>query len=162
MRLAEKAIALISRLFNNIGMVFLSFLMLVITADVFLRIAFNHPIRGANELAEFIMLLVVFLAIAYTQHLKSNISVNILYERFPRAAKVIIDVFVYLLCLGICGLILWQAFVYHNYLSEIDRASLILKVPLAPFQLVMIVGFFMLCLVLIFDLIHALRKAVNK
>jgi TRAP-type C4-dicarboxylate transport system permease small subunit len=162
MRWVEKAIALVSRVFTNVGMVFLSFLMLIITADVFLRLFFNNPIRGSNELAEFIMLPVIFLAMAYTQYMKGNISVNILYERFPVGAQRIIDIFVNLLCLGICSLLLWQAIAYFNYLSGINRESLILKLPVAPFETIMIIGFFMLFLVLIFDIYHSVRKVVSK
>jgi TRAP-type C4-dicarboxylate transport system permease small subunit len=162
MRLIEKAIALVSRWFNNIGMVFLNFLMLVITADVILRITLNRPIRGSNELAEFIMLLVVFTGVAYTQHMKSNVSVSILYDKFPRVARLTIDIFIDMLCLGICGLILWQAFAYHGYLSKLNRTSLILKIPEAPFEIVMIVGLLMLCLVLVFDIIHDIQRAAGK
>ena len=87
MKKAEGVIAWVSRVFNNIGMVFLTFLMLVITADVLLRDIFNRPLRGANEIAEFSMLLVVFLSVAFTQYVKSNIAVSILYDRFPKAAQ---------------------------------------------------------------------------
>ena len=162
MRLAEKAIAAISRLLNNIGMVFLTLLMFVITVDVLLRFSINQPIRGANELAEFTMFVVVFLAMAYAQHLKANISIDLLYAKFPRIVQAITDIFIYLLCLGICSLILWQAFVYQKYLWELNKVSLILKAPVAPFQLVMVIGFFALCLVFLLDLIHSLRKVVNK
>ena len=162
MRFAEKVIALISRWANNIGMVFLNFLMLVITADVILRVTINRPIRGSNEMAEFIMLMIVFLSVAYTQLQKSNIAVGILFDKFPAKMKVVVDTFVYLVCLGVAGLILWRAFAYNAYLSEIGRVSLILKIPVAPFQVVMIVGFMMLCLVLVFDFINSVRKVMNK
>ena len=162
MRFAEKAIAFISRWFANLGMVFLSFLMLVITADVILRDTINRPIRGSNEMAEFIMLMVVFLAIAYTQYLKANISVGILFERFPQKLQDVLYVLIYLIMLFTAGLILWRAIAYNIYLSDLARVSLILKLPVAPFQVVMIVGFFMLCLVLILDVINAVRKVISS
>ena len=162
MKKAEGVIAWVSRVFNNIGMVFLTFLMLVITADVLLRDIFNRPLRGANEIAEFSMLLVVFLSVAFTQYVKSNIAVSILYDRFPKAAQLIIDIFVHLLCLCISGLIFWQAIQYRNYLAELNRTSLILELPEAPFQVIMIVGFFMLNLVLILDVINSVRKVLNR
>jgi TRAP-type C4-dicarboxylate transport system permease small subunit len=162
MKLAEKMIALVSRWLNNIGMVFLTFLMLVITADVLLRGILNKPIRGANEIAELTMLVIVFLGIAYAQYAKANISVSILFDKFPGKVQDILNVFIYLLCLGICGVILWQTFSYHSYLTELKRTTLILEIPVAPFQIIMIIGFFMLCIVLIIDVIYSVRKVVNK
>jgi TRAP-type C4-dicarboxylate transport system permease small subunit len=162
MKLAEKVIALVSRWLNNIGMVFLAFLMLVITADVLMRGILNKPIRGANEIAELTMLIIVFLGIAYAQHLKANISVSILFDKFPGKLQDILNIFIYLLCLGICGAILWQAFSYHSYLAQLKRTTLILEIPVAPFQIIMIIGFFMLCIVFIIDVINSVRKVVSK
>ena len=162
MKLTEKVIALVSRVLNNIGMVFLTFLMLVITADVLLRGILNKPIRGTNEIAELTMLIIVFLGIAYTQYAKANISVSILLDRFPGKVQDILNVFIYLSCLGICSVILWQTFSYHSYLSALKRTSLILEIPVAPFQIIMIIGFFMLCIVLIIDVINSVRKVVSK
>ena len=162
MRFAEKAIALISRWFNNLGMVFLNFLMIVITVDVILRVTINRPIRGSNEMAEFIMLMVVFLGIAYTQYLKANISVSIIFDRFPQKLQDALMVLIYLTMLFTAGLILWRAIAYNIYLFDLNRVSLILKLPVAPFQAVMIAGFLLLCLVLILDVINAVRKVISS
>jgi len=162
MKISEKTLAFICHWLNNIGMVFLTFMMLVITADVLLRGIVNKPIRGANEIAELTMLMVVFLGIAYTQHLKANITVSLLFERFPGKVQDILTVFIHLLCLGICGAIFRQTLAYHAYLAELKRTTLILEVPIAPFQIIMIVGFGLLCLVLVFDVINSVRKVVNK
>jgi len=161
-RLADRAIERISRLFNNIGMLGLMLLMTVTTADVLLRIALNRPIRGANEIVEFMMLLVVFLAVALTQYLKSNISVNLLYARFPERIKAILECFLHLLCLGICCLIVWQSIVFQQHLQDVNSLSVILKIPVSPFQLILVIGISLLCLVFLRDFIYAVRKAVTR
>ena len=162
MKITEKVIALVSRVLNNIGMVFLTFLMLVITADVLSRGMLNKPIRGANEIAELTMLIIVFLGIAYAQYEKANISVSILFDRFSGKVQDILNVFIYLLCLGICSIVLWQTFSYHSYLTELKRTSLILEIPVAPFQIIMIIGFLMLCIVFVIDVINSVRKVISK
>ena len=162
MKITEKVIALVSRVLNNIGMVFLTFLMLVITADVVSRGMLNKPIRGANEIAELTMLIIVFLGIAYAQYEKANISVSILFDRFSGKVQDILNVFIYLLCLGICSIVLWQTFSYHSYLTELKRTSLILEIPVAPFQIIMIIGFLMLCIVFVIDVINSVRKVISK
>lgn len=154
--------ALLSRWVNYVGMGFLTALMLLITVDVILRSTVNRPIRGVNELAEFSMLLLVFLTIAYTQVMKSNISVEILFNKFPLRMQAIVDVFVNLLSLGISVLLLRQAIVYNSYLADTNGQTVILKLPVAPIQFVMIIGFSMLSVVLFLQIIDLLRKAVKQ
>ena len=158
----EKAIALISRILNNIGISFLMLLMLLITADVFLRAFFRRPILGTNELSEFMMIIVVYLAMAYTQHTKSHVSVDLVISRFPQRVQDVVDTCIYLLSLFICSLITWRAFADINRLISINRVSDVLNVPVVPFQTVMAVGFFIFSLVLLLDFIHTLRKAIKK
>ena len=158
----EKAIALISRIMNNIGIAFLMLLTLLITADVLLRAFFKRPILGTNELSEFMMIIVVYLAVAYTQHRKSHVSVDLVITRFPQRTRDIIDSFTYLLSLTICSLITWRSFADVGRLLDINRVSDVLNVPIAPFLLVMAVGFFLFSVVLLIDFLHALGKAIKK
>jgi TRAP-type C4-dicarboxylate transport system permease small subunit len=158
----EKAIALVSRVFNSIGMVFLILLMLVITADVILRASLNKPIHGAIEISQFMMLIVVFLALAYTQHAKAHIAVDLLYTRFPKIVKSVIDILIYILSLGIVSLMTWQALVYTNRLNETNKISDILMVPIAPFEIIVLAGLGLFGLVLFIDLIHSIGKVFSR
>jgi TRAP-type C4-dicarboxylate transport system permease small subunit len=157
----EKVMTLTSRILNNIGMAFLLLLMLLITTDVLLRTILNQPIRGANELAEFMMIIAVYLAVAYAQRMKAHVAIDLLYSRFPKRAKMIVDCFIYLLSLIICSLIAWQAFVNMKRLLGIHRVSDVLNLPVAPFQLVLAIGFIIFCLVLLFDFLDSLRKVIK-
>lgn len=158
----KKGISLASRIMNNIGIAFLVLLMFLITADVLLRAFLNRPILGTNELSEFMMIIVVYLAMAYTQHKKSHVAVDLVIVAFPQRARAIVDSITYFLSLGICILITWQAFVDVSRLMDIDRVSDILNIPVAPFQFVMAVGFVIFSLVLLLDFLHSLGKALKK
>jgi len=158
----EKGIASASRILNNIGIAFLILLMLLITADVLLRALLKWPILGTNELSEFMMIIVVYLAIAYTQHKKSHVSVDLLITRFPKKLQAIVDSVTYFLGFSLCTLMAWQAFVDVGRLRDIGRVSDILSIPVAPFQLVMAIGFVVFCLVLLLDLLHSIRKATKE
>ena len=153
----EKAIAKVSRILNTIGMGFLFLLMLLITADVLFRAILKSPILGANELAQFMMLMVVYLAMGYTQHQKGHVSVDLLVSRFSQYKRNVLNALMYLLSLFISGLMLKQSFAYHQILSETHKLTSVLKIPIAPFQIVLIVGVGMLCLALLMDVIHALQ-----
>lgn len=158
----QNLFAFLARWLNNIGMGFIALLMILITLDVLLRWIANRPIKGVNELSELTMLLVVFLTIGFTQLMKSNVSVDLFFTRFPRRMQLIVDTFTYLLSLGITVLMLWQSIVYNSYLADINRQSVILKVPVAPFQLVMAIGFSVLTIVLLIQLIDSAMKMVKR
>ena len=161
MKTAEKIITLVSRYLNYIGMGFLIVLMLLITADVLLRATLNHPIKGSVELAELVMVMTIFLAMAYVQVQRRNIAVDILYDKFPAKVRAILDVIMTTLCLGISVLILWRSIEFQMYLQDSGRGTVVLNIPLFPFQLMVVIGYFMLCLVFITHVADAIRKAVK-
>ena len=68
-------------------------MMILTTADVIFRYAFNSPILGAFEVTEFLVLLVIFSFLGYTQAQKSHISVDLLFNLFPVKLQTIIEVF---------------------------------------------------------------------
>ena len=158
----EKTVTHICRILNNIGIAFLMMLMVVITLDVILRAVTRQGIIGTNELAEFMMVLVVFLAIAYTQLRKSNIKVELIFSRFPERAQAIINSVIYIIVLGVSILIVWQCIVYQENLQHTNRVSEVLHIPVAPFQFFLIIGFSLLCVVLFMDLVHSIREAAKS
>ncbi len=145
-----------------VGMIALTLMMAVITVDVILRIAINRPIRGSIEIAELLMLPAIFLAVGLVQYLKSNISVDVLYSKFPRKLQFITDILTSLLNLGICGLILRQAFVFQLYLIETHNMSMILKLSTAPFHVALVIGYILIFLVLVVQFVDTLMKAGKK
>jgi len=162
MNYVEKIITALSRYLNIAGMAFLIILMLLITADVLLRAIFDQPIRGSVELAELVMVMTIFLALGWVQTNRANISVDILFERFPPKVKVVLNLATYLLCLLVCGLILWRSIEFQMYLQDSGRSTNILRIPVFPFQLMVVIGYFMLCIIFITQTIEDIRKAVKR
>jgi TRAP-type C4-dicarboxylate transport system permease small subunit len=52
-------------------------MMLLVAAEVFLRYFFNSPILGTTEIIEFMMVVLVFFGLAYTQTRKGHIGVDV-------------------------------------------------------------------------------------
>lgn len=159
----ERAIASISRVMSRIVAVVAMLMMLVIVADVILRFSLNRPIKGAHELLEFMMLAVV-LAVPYAQYKKANISMGFVVDKLPEQSKVraIIISLACILSLGIIGILAWQALCHFGYLWETEQGTPVLNLPLAPFQFILTVGLLMLCIVLIFDVLHSVSKKVRQ
>ena len=158
---SDKVFGLICRGMSNIGMWFALLLAFILTVDVIFRFAFNRPFQGVYEISELMMIMVVFLAAAYTQYMKSNISVDLIYSRFPKKLQAGLDVLLYFLSLGIWSVVTWRAFVYMQFLWEMKKVTDVQLILVAPFQLILAIGCVMLSIVLLLDLIHSLRKVVR-
>ena len=152
---------LISKWVSNIGMWFTLLLAITLTVDVIFRFAFNRPFKGVSEICALMMIIVVFLGVAYVQYTKSNISVALLYSRFPEKLQAVIDVFLYPMNLGIWSIIAWRAFVHWQYLVDVGQVTDVRLIPVAPFQMVLAIGCVMLSIVLLFDFINSVLKVVK-
>ena len=71
-------------------MTFVVVMMLTITVNVILRYAFQLPMRGIGEIVELMMVLLVFLALAYAAARGSNIAVTLVTSRLPKRPRVIL------------------------------------------------------------------------
>jgi len=160
-RLLDRGIDPIGTKLNNVGMSILVAMMLLTVVDVFLRYLFSRPIRGAYELTEFMMLIVVFFGLAYTASKKRHIVVDVLVSRFSQQTQVVIDSITYFLSLGICSLIAWQSAVEAKTLWLTGQTSGSLYIPVHPFIWLVAVGCALLSLVLLVNLLDSLAQAVR-
>ena len=142
-----------SSLLSSIGDVALMVMMLLTTADVVGRYVFNKPIMGTFEITEFLMLILIFSYLGFTQSTKSHISVDILVPRLPKRVQVLIERINHLFCLILMGLITWMGFEKALELEKVGEASTLLKVPVYPFALFLVLGCTVLCIEYIRDLI---------
>jgi len=154
-----KIIHFVSRLLGYVAMVILGCMMLLTVADVFLRYVFNAPITGATELSEFMMVIVVFPALAWVAVDRSHIRVDLLVSTWPRRVQLIVEIFVLLLSLGTYCIIAWRAFIES---ATVLTTSSLLSLPHAPFYWVMTVGLIMLCLAIISLVVENVAAIMQK
>ncbi|UCE34634.1 MAG: TRAP transporter small permease [Deltaproteobacteria bacterium] len=138
------------------GMVALMFL---IVADVCLRYLFNSPIASSNELVMFLMAVVVFSALSYTETADGHVIIDLVVSRLPRTAQNALRGVMSILSLGLFALIAQQNIVRAKALQAEGLTSSILHVPVYPFYLFAAFGCALLCVVL---LIHVLVSLIPK
>lgn len=151
-----------SHVMSVIATVIVLLMMLLVTSDVFSRYFFTMPIKGANELIESMMLVVVFLGLAYVQYTKSNISIDLLVNKFPQKTQAAIDSLTYIFGFGTISLMGWAAVIRLNTLIDAGSYTPILKMPVAIFQSLLTFGFLMLWIVLLWDFIYSLYKGTDR
>jgi len=134
-------------------------LMFLIVADVCLRYLFNRPIASSNELVMFLMAVVVFSALSYTETVDGHVIIDLVVSRLPRRAKTALRAITSIISLALFALIAQQNIVRAKALQAEGLTSSILHVPVYPFYLFAAFGCALLCVVL---LIHVLVSLIPK
>ena len=160
--LLEKALHPTIRVINGAGTVVLGVMVLLTVADVLLRLFLNRPIRGALEIIEFLMVIVVFSAMAYTGLLRGHIVIQILSSRLPERPRVILDSIADLISIGFCCLIIWQGIAQAQMTRLRNDISGVLSIPVSPFYYVLVLGIALMCLVFLANLLDSVGRWVKK
>ncbi|MFC1979477.1 TRAP transporter small permease [Chloroflexota bacterium] len=145
-----------------IGGAVLATMMLLTGMDVLLRYVFSSPIVGAYELTEFMLLLAVFLGLAYTQRQKAHITVDLVISRLSKKGQAILNSVTYFISLGLLILISWQ--IVLTAVDELARkhVSTTLAVPVFPFMFTAAFATIVFCLVLIIDFVHFIHEGIRN
>ena len=136
-------------------------LMSLATGNVVLRI-FHMPYRGAYEIVSFLGAVVIAFALGYTQKRKDHIVVDILTEKFPKALNRSLDRINYFVTLIFFSIVTWQIFVWGMKIWESHEVSETLKVIYYPFVFCVSLGFGVLSLTLLIDLLKTFMKKEEK
>jgi TRAP-type C4-dicarboxylate transport system permease small subunit len=89
----EKFIGLASRWANFISLWFLLIMPLPVFIDVIARLAFKGSIPGGIEIESYILLIIVFLGIAFIQFNEGHIRIGFIVSRFPEWIRNLLDCF---------------------------------------------------------------------
>jgi TRAP-type C4-dicarboxylate transport system permease small subunit len=151
----------ISRVMNRVATVALFCMMFLTIADVFLRKVFSRSILGTVEVTEFLMLILVFFALAQTEALNGHVKVDLVMGRFSERTQAAVDVITQVICFLLFGLFTWSALVYSEKMREAAEVSQDLWLPIYPFVYVVVAGCAILSLALLIKFLMALAKIVR-
>ena len=142
----------LSRVFNVIAGISLTFLMLLTVTDVILR-ALKRPIVGTYELVAFAGAVVIGFAVPLTSWLRGHIFVDFFILRFSQKVRNIFNITTRCLVIVLFFLIGWNLIKYGMDLQKSGEVSLTLQMPFYPVAYGVAVCCFVQCLVLICDVI---------
>ena len=157
MNYLEKLNIYLNKILMILGGIAVLSLMSLATGNVLLRV-FHVPYRGAYEIVSFLGALVIAFALGYTQKRKDHIVVDILTERFPKKVNRVLDVVNYLVTLIFFSIVTWQIFAWGMKIWESGEVSETLKIIYYPFIFSVAVGFGVLSLTLLIDLLKTFQK----
>ena len=161
-RSLEKFANPLSRIADSVGRAILALMVLLITVDVVLRYFFNRPIKGSYELVEFMMVLLVFLGLAYTQTKKRHVSITLFTGKLSPGQMAVIGSATYLLCLIIFSMITWRCLLQAEALRANGTSSDVLFIPNFPFMWVVVFGSALLSLIFLIDFFKSLDGVLSR
>jgi TRAP-type C4-dicarboxylate transport system permease small subunit len=138
-------------------------IMLMVSADALGRYVFNKPIKGVTEFVEeYLMVIVIFLALSATNKSGYFLKVELLEKYFPRRVKMVFHPIIAVLGLVIMLLIMiasWDSFVRVWETGELSVGMI--PYPLAPAYFFVPLGCGLICIRLFRDLVRLIRDGAR-
>ncbi|MDE0385991.1 MAG: TRAP transporter small permease [Defluviicoccus sp.] len=132
-------------------------MVLLIALDTILRYFFNAPIFGAQEVVGLGLLIAFLVALPHSWHGNYHVRMDLLYQRYGRRAKLLVDGLAGIGALAFGGLLAYQGyFTISRYMASRKTTSL-LEIPYWPFSVCVGVFATVFCLSVVVNLIRAFR-----
>ncbi|NNG01190.1 MAG: TRAP transporter small permease [Desulfobacteraceae bacterium] len=136
-------------------------LIFLTSANVILRF-FGRPIQGTFELMGYLGALAGALALGFTQMRRGHIAVDVLFNSFPVKLKKAMNIINYTVCGTLFALAGWQLFEKATILKNTGEVTETLRIVYYPFTYATAVGFFVLTLVLLTELLKSIIPEKEK
>ena len=133
------------------------FVLMVLTfVDVVARYLFNRPIRGAFEITELTLLVLIFAGLPLVSWADEHAVMDFIDKLFrPRGQRVVRGI-VDVVCAGILFLLGWQILRKADRIAAYGDATDVLRILYGPFV------YFMAAMIGLTGLIHLYRMAVRR
>jgi len=142
----------LSRVMNAIAGSALVFLMFLTISDVILRF-FKRPIVGTYELVAFSGAVVIGFSLPLTSWLRAHIFVDFLVLKFSKKVQSIFHVATRCVAMLLFMVAGWNLVIYGLDLKKSGEVSSTLQMPFYPIAFGVALSCFILCLVLLCDIV---------
>ena len=156
----ESWITSVVKYLSYVAAVCAAFTMLIAVADVVGVKLFEWAVPSSVEFIEELMVLIVFLCIAYVELERGHIRVTIIERFIPGVLRYIFRLFGYLVGILIIGFMSWRGFELVRYSFEMGLAKTgTVRFPLWPSHMAVFIG--LTCLTIVYILLFS-KMIVNR
>ncbi len=159
-RRLEGFIGKLSRAANAVSLVFLLLMPLPVFVDVVARFAFRKSIPGGIEIESFILLIIVFLGVAFVQFNEGHIRIGFIVSRFPKWVQNLLDCFHYLICALFFGIMSSQLLLQGMKKMQDHVITYELELPVWIFWFISATGTMILAIAVALDFLKALQRSL--
>ncbi len=133
------------------------FCMMTLTfVDVVARYLFNRPFRGAFELTELMLLVLIFAGLPLVSHADEHVTMDFIDRLVGARATRLIERAVHLACAAIMFLLTWLVWIKADTISGYRDATDVLRVLYGPFV------YFMALMIALTGLIHLYKMSEGR
>ncbi|MBU4563120.1 MAG: TRAP transporter large permease subunit [Desulfarculus sp.] len=129
---------------------------LPIVIDVLARILMGKSLSGVVELEEYLMVVIVFLALGYTQKSGGHIFIDLVTCKLPRKAARCLQTFSLASCSVFFGVMCWRTVL--TAMHKTTEYSTMLGIPVWTALALAAIGVAVMCLVLLQQLLRSLSE----
>lgn len=162
MRRLSRILNIIEETFEVVSQIMVLLIMLLITADVFMRTAFNKPLAGVAEFVTIMLIFIIYLGLPHTQAQEGHIRIDMVIRRIRGKPREVIEILTLLLSLAVMSIMFWRtAIVGIKAMLIGDYNQGLISIPLWPGKLTIAIGLLFLCIRIAFQIGHraaGLRK----
>jgi TRAP-type C4-dicarboxylate transport system permease small subunit len=130
-------------------------LMSLTFVDVLARYVFNRPIRGAFEVTELLLLVLIFAGLPLVSHADEHVTMDFVDRLLRGRSRVWLDRGMHLLVAGLMFFMSWQVTIKAARISSYGDATDVLRIVYGPFV------YFSAAMIALAGLIH-LYKATQR
>ena len=131
-----------------LGMTFLTF------ADVVARYLLNRPIRGAFEITELSLLVLIFAGLPLVSHADEHVTMDFIDRLLPPLLLRVLVRLVHVACAALMFFLAWQVWIKAGKIAGYGDTTDILRIAVGPFV------YFMAGMVSLAGIVHVFKAFV--
>lgn len=124
-------------------------LMMVTFIDVIGRYVFNHPLRGAFEGTELMLVVLIFAGLPLVSHADEHVTMDFIDHMLGPRGRTLLMRLSHVVCTAVLLLLAWQIWLKAGKISEYGDTTDVLRITIGPFV------YFMAIMIGVSGLIHA-------
>src|SRR5688572_29983519 len=130
-------------------------MMMVLTfADVVARYLINRPIRGAFEITELTLLVLIFAGLPLVSHADEHVTMDFIDRILPPAARRVLLRVVHAAGAGVMFFLAWQVWLKAGKIAAYGDTTDVLRITVGPFV------YFMALMIALTGLVHLFKVFV--
>lgn len=129
-------------------------MMLLTFVDVVARYLFNFPLRGAFEVTELMLLVLIFAGLPLVSHADEHVTMDFIDRMLPQSASLGLVRAVHALVALVMFFLAWQVWLKANRIAGYGDTTDVIKIPVGPFV------YFMAVMVALTGFVHVYKSFV--
>jgi TRAP-type C4-dicarboxylate transport system permease small subunit len=128
-------------------------LMMITFVDVVARYLFNFPLRGAFEITELMLLVLIFAGLPLVSHADEHVTMDFIDHMLPQPLLRALERLVHALCASVFLFLAWLVWLKAGKIAAYGDTTDVLRILVAPFV------YFMTAMIALTGVVHLFKVA---